>query len=331
MLPIADEALRDWLSGALTRVDGTIRGSLLAPDDPFLTEVATHLTAAGGKRLRPALALLAAQFGDRDAGNVVAAAAAVELIHVASLYHDDVMDSADVRRGVPSVNARWGNRMAVLAGDYLLARGAELCVPLGSEALREQARLLTRLVRGQLRETVGARAGSDAERYYLGVIADKTAALFALALRLGARAAGAPAGAVEALGRYGEALGLAFQLTDDLLDLTVPVQVSGKPAGADLRGGVATLPMLRAARGPGRSAVRLRRLLSAGPLGAPGRRAAARLIRRSPALAETGVEVDRYVDRARAELVALPAGPARDALADLAAALGARGRTLVAG
>ncbi|MFC4536165.1 polyprenyl synthetase family protein [Sphaerisporangium dianthi] len=255
---ISDDALAAWTRRSLAGVDELLRSTLHNPRDPFLTTVATHLLDAGGKRLRPTIALLAGRFGDPGHPHVPRAAAAVELMHVASLYHDDVMDEAPIRRGVPSVNARWGNRVAILAGDYLVAKAGELAAPLGAAALETQARMLTRLVTGQLHETAGAGRRDDPERYYMGVIADKTAALFALAAGLGARASGAPDEAVDALEAYGEALGIAFQLSDDLLDLSEPTARAGKPSNADLRQGVATLPLLRAlaprrARGPGRT------------------------------------------------------------------------------
>ncbi|MEU8252365.1 polyprenyl synthetase family protein [Nonomuraea sp. NPDC048916] len=345
---ISDNALAAWTRRSLADVDDLLRSTLHSPDDPFLTTVATHLLAAGGKRLRPALVLLAARFGDHNHPHVVRAAAAVELMHVASLYHDDVMDEAPTRRDVPSVNARWSNRVAILAGDYLVARAAELAAPLGADAVDEQARMLTRLVTGQLRETVEAGRHPHPERYYMSVIADKTAALFTLAARLGARASGAPADATTALGAYGEALGIAFQLSDDLLDLAEPAAGTGKPANADLREGVATLPVLRAIRPrirglgvgripglgvgriqgwvqgwsagrnraeEGRDSARLRRMLAAGPItDARERATVARLVRRSPGFAQTRAEAERYACQAQQALLALPDGPARDAL-----------------
>ncbi|MFC4585309.1 polyprenyl synthetase family protein [Sphaerisporangium corydalis] len=325
MPTITDDTLAAWTRRSLDAVEDLLRTTLDTPGDPFLTTVATHLLAAGGKRVRPTLVLLAARFGDPDRPEVVRAAAAVELMHVASLYHDDVMDEAATRRGVPSINAKWGNRVAILAGDYLVARAAELAAPLGAAAAEEQARMLTRLVTGQLRETVGAGPDADPERYYMSVIADKTAALFTLATRLGAHAAGAPAGHLEALGAYGEALGIAFQLADDVLDVTQPTARAGKPANADLRQGVATLPVLRALRVRGRGQgrlrnrpARLRRMLAGGPITDAGDLATVtRLLQRSPGLAEARTEVERYADRARRALLPLPASPARDALADM--------------
>ncbi|GII89180.1 geranylgeranyl pyrophosphate synthase [Sphaerisporangium siamense] len=319
-----ERPLAEWTRHALAEVEDLLSATLRAPGDPFLTTVATHLLAAGGKRLRPTIALLAARFGDPGRPEVVRAAAAVELVHVASLYHDDVMDEAATRRGVPSVNARWGNRVAILAGDYLVARAAELVAPLGPAAVEEQARMMTRLVTGQLRETVGPGRDADPERYYMRVIADKTAALFALAARLGAHAAGAGPETREALGAFGEAYGVAYQLCDDVLDIAGPDAHAGKPAGADLRQGVATLPVLRALRGRGRTPARLRGLLR-GPVTDPGRLAAAtRLLRRSPGLAQARAEVARHAGRARHALDALPGSPARTELIAMCAHLAAR-------
>ncbi|RCG24050.1 polyprenyl synthetase family protein [Sphaerisporangium album] len=335
-----------WTRRALAEVEDLLASSLRSPGDPFLTSVATHLLGAGGKRLRPRIALLAATFGDPGRPGVIRAAAAVELAHVASLYHDDVMDEAATRRGVPSVNARWGNRVAILAGDYLVAKSAELAAPLGPAAAEEQARMLTRLVAGQIREAAGVATGrhqhartraavpgpgstvrcgdrggrrdvrnGDPERYYMRVIADKTAALFALAARLGAHAAGARPELRDALGEFAEAYGIAFQLCDDVLDLAEPSARAGKPAGADLRQGVPTLPMLRALRGRGRGPARLRRLVARGPITDANRLAAVtRLLRDSPGLAQARAEVERYADRARRALGALPDSPARAAL-----------------
>jgi heptaprenyl diphosphate synthase len=290
----------------LDRVEALLRDAARCPGDPFLTEVAGHLIGAGGKRLRPALALLAAGFGPRPTSHLVyRAAAAVELVHVASLYHDDVMDEAATRRGVASVNARWTNRIAILGGDYLVARAAELCAPMGADAITEQATVLSTLVRGQLRECVGVKPGTDPERFYLGVVADKTAALFVLATTLGARASGASDEVVATLRAYGRNLGIAFQLGDDVRDVALP----GSASGTDLRQGVRTLPVLRAMRRRGR----LRRLLN--DTRPAKRQSALTLLRRSPALDDARTEVLRYADRARDALAPLPEVPAREALA----------------
>ena len=314
-----DDALAEWVAEATERMDRLIRDDIAVSGDPFLTATATHLLDAGGKRLRPLLVLLAAQYGDRERPGVVPAAAVVELVHLASLHHDDVVDRSATRRGVDSVNRRWGNHTAVLVGDYLVARAAMLGAALGRESVADQAHTLTRLVRGQLREATGATAGQDPEQHYLEVVADKTASLFALAARLGARAGGAPPAVTRALGDYGEALGIAFQLADDLLDL------SAKPEHADLRSGVHTMPVLRALRERGSDAARLRRILARGPVHDPGERAtAAALLLRSAAVATTRAEVERYADRAGAALRAIPPSAATEALADLSRRVVAR-------
>ena len=213
--------------------------------------------AAGGKRFRPMLALLAAQLGDPDAPEVIVAPPwSCELTHLATLYHDDVMDEAAVRRGAPSANSRWSNSVAILTGDLLFARASDLLADLGPEAVRIQARTFERLVTGQIRETVGARPGEDPVAHHLAVLADKTGSLVATSARFGAGFAGVDASLVEALTAFGEEVGVAFQLSDDLLDIVSEGGASGKSPGTDLREGIATLPVAvrpgrrRPGRGP---------------------------------------------------------------------------------
>ena len=226
-------------------------------DYPFVTETSRHLVDAGGKRFRPLLVLLAAQFGDPAAPGVLPAAVVVELTHLATLYHDDVMDEALVRRGTISANARWSNTIAILTGDFLFSRASDLLADLGPEAVRIQARTFERLVQGQIRETTGPSAGADPLDYYLQVVADKTGSLIATSARFGAMFAGAPESVIEVMIRYGERIGVAFQLSDDLLDITSDdtttgvdgsVTDFGKTPGTDLREGVTTLPVLHARR-----------------------------------------------------------------------------------
>src|SRR5918993_118678 len=206
------------LADGLARVEDALTSSVTS-EHPFVSEAAGHLMAAGGKRFRPMLALLAAQLGDPDAPGVVESAVVCELTHLATLYHDDVMDEAAVRRGAPSANSRWGNSVAILTGDFLFARASDLLADLGPEAVRVQARTFERLVTGQLRETVGARDGEDRVSHYLEVLADKTGSLVATSARFGARFAGVSPELVTALTRFGEEVGVAFQLSDDLLDI----------------------------------------------------------------------------------------------------------------
>ncbi|GIJ48916.1 geranylgeranyl pyrophosphate synthase [Virgisporangium aliadipatigenens] len=326
MWTVADEELSDWLAERRAATEELLRSTVDGSGEVLLDTVAGHLIAAGGKRMRPALALLAARFGpEPDGRRVLEAAALVELVHVASLYHDDVLDNADRRRGAPSANARWGDRLAVLGGDYLVAKAAILGAGLGPQAQRAQAETLARLVRGQVSEAAGPAPGQDPEQHYLAVVSDKTAALFGLAAHLGALAAGATPAATAALTRYAEQLGIAFQLADDVLDIAADRAASGKPDGADLRQGLRTLPVLRALRGTGERGprARLRRAVMAGVVaGATGsrgvHRAALTLLRRSPGLSEGRAEAERYAARATADLGVLPEGPARAALAALA-------------
>ena len=213
-------------------------------EDAFINEAATYLLNAGGKRFRPMLTLLAAELGDPDNDDVIKAAVAVELVHLASLYHDDVMDEAPKRRGEPSANARWTNTIAILTGDFLFARSSGVLADLGPEAVRIQAQTFERLVSGQIKETVGPADGVDAVAHHLGVLAEKTGVLIATAARYGAMFSGCSAEVIEALREYGEAIGIAFQIADDILDIASPSEVSGKTPGTDLREGVMTLPML---------------------------------------------------------------------------------------
>src|SRR3712207_4227764 len=231
-------------------------------EHPFVREAAGHLMAAGGQRFRPMLALLAAQLGEARAPEVVRAAVVCELPHLATLYHDDVMDEADVRRGAPSANSRWTNSIAILTGDLLFARASDILADLGPEAVRIQARTFERLVTGQIRETVGSQPGDDPVGHYLEVLADKTGSLVATSARFGATFAGVGKPLVAALTAFGEEVGVAFQLSDDLLDIVSEGGTSGKAPGTDLREGIATLPVLFALAGEDPAEARLRELVS---------------------------------------------------------------------
>src|SRR5262249_2762474 len=251
----------------------------------LVERAARYLVEAGGKRFRPVLTLLASHFGaDPENEQVIAAAVVVELTHLGTLHHDDVMDEATVRRGAASANARWGNTLAILTGDFLFARASDVLAGLGPEAVRIQARTFARLVSGQIRETVGPGEGDPVE-HYLSVLADKTGTLSATPALVGARLAGADRGAVDGLRRYGETIGVAFQISDDLLDVASDPAESGKTPGTDLREGVRTLPVLYALASSDPAEARLRDLL-AGPLTDDARHAEAlRLLRISPAMA----------------------------------------------
>jgi heptaprenyl diphosphate synthase len=287
---------------------------------PFVTEASRHLVDAGGKRFRPLLVLLAAQFGDPQAPGVVPAAAVVELTHLATLYHDDVMDEAPMRRGAPSANSRWSNTIAILTGDFLFARAADILADLGPEAVRIQARTFERLVVGQIRESLGPSGSDDGVEHYLGVVAEKTGSLIATSGRFGALLSGASEVAIEVLTQFGERIGVAFQLSDDILDVASESGRSGKTPGTDLREGIATLPVLHALSGCPSSAGdrRLRELLGSGNLADDLLRAEAlQLLRAHPALDRARADLRRWADEARATLAPLPDVPAKAALASL--------------
>ena len=211
---------------------------------PFVNETSRHLIVAGGKRLRPVLTLLAANYGNMGERQVIEAAVVCELTHLATLYHDDVMDEAPLRRGVESANERWGNAVAILTGDYLFAKASDLLADLGPEAVRLQARTFERLVIGQIKETQGPQNGADPLEHYISVIADKTGSLFGTSIRFGALLSGASTQVVEALTTFGEEIGIAFQLADDVIDIASETNESGKTPGTDLREGVPTLVTL---------------------------------------------------------------------------------------
>lgn len=239
------------LDDDLERVEAALAASVQSVD-PFVTQVAGHLAGAGGKRLRPALTIAAALAGGGEAtDDVVAGGVSVELVHLGSLYHDDVMDDALVRRSVDSVNARWGNLIAILSGDFLLARASEIAASLGTEVAGLLAATIGRLCEGQVGELRTAFDVTRTEEAYLDSIAGKSASLIATACRIGALVAGFDRPAVESLTAFGEAFGMAFQIRDDILDVIASDAELGKPSGQDLVEGTYTLPVLRALALPG--------------------------------------------------------------------------------
>ncbi|MEU7893517.1 polyprenyl synthetase family protein [Nonomuraea sp. NPDC049152] len=308
-LPIDDERLAQDLASGLASVEKLLRTSVES-EDAFVTEASKHLIEAGGKRFRTMMVLLAAQFGDPSAPGVVPAAVVIELTHLATLYHDDVMDEAPVRRGSPSANARWDNTVAILTGDYLFAQASEILADLGAEAIKIQAQTFSRLVRGQIRETIGPSAGVDPIHHYIRVLADKTGSLIATSGRFGGLLAGAPADVVERLSSACEAIGVAWQLGDDLLDVASESAESGKTPGTDLREGIRTLPVLYALESS--PSARLRELL-AGPVAEEDVAETLELLRADQGMARARQELDAWVNRARADLGALPDIPARAA------------------
>ncbi|MFG3438081.1 polyprenyl synthetase family protein [Nonomuraea sp. NPDC047897] len=308
-LPIEDERLAQDVSSGLAAVEKLLRSSVES-EDAFVTEASKHLIEAGGKRFRTLMVLLAAQFGDPSAPGVVPGAVVIELTHLGSLYHDDVMDEARVRRGSPSANARWDNTVAILTGDYLFAQASDILADLGPELIRIQAQTFSRLVQGQIRETVGPKGDDDPVTHYISVLADKTGSLIAASGRFGALLSGAPADVEERLSRACEAIGVAWQLGDDLLDVASDSTESGKTPGTDLREGIRTLPVLYALASDGSS--RLVELLS-GPVADEDVAEALRLLRAHPAMEQARAELTAWVDRARADLAGLPDIPAKDA------------------
>jgi heptaprenyl diphosphate synthase len=311
LLGTTDPALQSAVIGGLDAVEARLR-EVVASAHPMLTEAAGHLVEAGGKRFRPLLALLAAQLGDGVNDAVVDAAVVVELTHLATLYHDDVMDEAPVRRGAASANTRWTNTIAILTGDYLFARASDLTAGLGTEATHLQSRTFARLVEGQIAETAGPSAGQDPVEHHLQVLADKTGSLIATSARLGAMMAGADATTVDTLTEYGEVIGVAFQLSDDLIDVLSETGDSGKTPGTDLREGIATLPVLLAHDDATLMAVLGGDLSTDAALDE-----ALRTLRAHPAVDLARQRLTGYADRARAIAQTLPAGPAQDALVAL--------------
>ena len=292
----------------------------LSDGEDFLTEAALHLAKAGGKRFRPLFTILTAQLGPRsDSSDVVVAGTVVELVHLATLYHDDVMDEASMRRGVESANSRWGNSVAILAGDFLFAHASRLVSTLGPDAVRVIAETFAELVTGQMRETIGAKTEQDPVEHYLRVIWEKTGSLIAAAGRFGGTFSGATPENIDRLARLGDAVGTAFQISDDIIDISSVAAQSGKTPGTDLREGVHTLPVLYALRDQGPGGDRLRELLAEPPTTDAAVAEALDLLGDSPGLVLAKEKLGEYADRARAELAELPPGPGNEALKRLVA------------
>jgi heptaprenyl diphosphate synthase len=309
-LVFAPAALESEVRAGLVAVEAMLREAVKS-EYPFVTETSRHLVEAGGKRFRPLLVLLAAQFADPGAPGVVPAAVVVELTHLATLYHDDVMDEAELRRGAASANSRWGNTVAILTGDFLFAKASDLLADLGTECVRIQARTFERLVAGQIRETTGPEGATDAVEHYLRVLADKTGSLIGTSCRFGAMLAGAQESTIELLTRYGERFGVAFQLSDDLLDVASTSAQSGKTPGTDLRAGVATLPVLYARRD---GSAELREALAADLNDDARLVSALDLLRSSDAMRDARALLAHWADDARQTLDPLPPGAPKEAL-----------------
>jgi heptaprenyl diphosphate synthase len=316
VLASADPSLADAISRGLIAGESRLH-EVVGSGHPLLDEAARHLVSAGGKRVRPMLTLLASHLGDPTTPAVIDAAVVVELTHLATLYHDDVMDEASVRRGAPSANTRFGNTVAILTGDYLFARASDLTAGLGTEVTHIQSRTFARLVEGQIAETAGPLDGVDPVSHHLQVLADKTGSLIATSARLGALLAGAPTGDVETVARFGELYGLAFQLSDDLIDIASDAADTGKTPGTDLREGIRTLPVLLVLAGSDEESARLRELLDSDLSDDARLDEALRLLRQHPAMAEARRRLTAYTDEARAIAGELPDGACRAALLGL--------------
>jgi heptaprenyl diphosphate synthase len=314
---LGDQDFAQKVRDGVARVEDLIATELRGADE-LMTEAVLHLFEAGGKRFRPLFTVLSAHVGpDPENFDVTTAGAVIELVHLATLYHDDVMDEALVRRGAPSANARWGNNIAILAGDYLFATSSRLVARLGPDAVRIIAETFALLVTGQMRETKGAPAGEDAVSHYLKVVSEKTACLIAAAGRLGGTFGGATGDQIERLGRIGGIIGTVFQIADDIIDIESDPDESGKLPGTDLREGVHTLPVLFALAETGPDADRLRELLKGPVTDDDAVTEALALLRASGGIAAAKATVHQYAAQARAELDGLPDVPGRRALASL--------------
>lgn len=322
-----------FASPAERRFAGAVESGLESVETGLLKEMSfaddladvtsRYLLAAGGKRIRPTLALLTAQLGEGSIDDVIAAAKAIEMTHLASLYHDDVMDEALMRRGVPSAQSVWGNSVAILTGDLLFARASKLVAGLGEDAIRLQADTFERLCLGQLHETMGPRDGEDPIDHYLSVLADKTGSLIAAAAQIGVILARAPQQFRGPVTEFGERVGVAFQLVDDVIDLAPPLDETGKTPGTDLRSGVSTLPLLYLRRLAATDVdaqellTRIERDVNTAHYGAADEAeltAAIAELREHDVTRQTIAEAHRWAREAVAALAPLPEGPVKKAL-----------------
>jgi heptaprenyl diphosphate synthase len=310
--PELEQAVRSGMDSVEQQLRKAVKS-----DVPFVTETASHLVEAGGKRFRPLLVVLASQFGDPHAPGVVPSAVVCELTHLGTLYHDDVMDEAAMRRGAQSANARWTNTIAILTGDFLFSRASDILADLGPEAVRIQARTFERLVTGQIRETVGPLNGEDAVEHYISVLADKTGSLIATCGHFGGLLSGASDDVVDVMTRFGERIGVAFQISDDLLDVAGESGQSGKMPGTDLREGIPTLPVLYALASTDPADAGLQDLLRGDLSDDAWLAAALAELRNSSGMQRARADLRRWADDARSVLSPLPEVPAKAALASL--------------
>ena len=315
-IPNLSAELEESLSAAMVEVEELLRQQIEGKY-PLVVETSRHLVQAGGKRLRPLLTLITSHYGDPRKRGILEAAVVCELTHLATLYHDDVMDEAPLRRGVASANNRWGNTVAILTGDYLFAKASDLLADLGPEAVRLQARTFERLVIGQITETQGPQKGEDPLAHYLQVVADKTGSLIATSARFGAMTAGASSEVIETVTKFGEKIGVAFQLADDVIDITSDSKESGKTPGTDLHEGVPTLVTLNVMKSTDKADRELQKLL-AKPI--TDKRVVAQVLkelRNHKALEQSRIQLMQVARDARAALGPLPVNDATGALFSL--------------
>lgn len=308
------------LSEGMQRVENLLL-SHIQGNYPLVEETSRHLVAAGGKRLRPLLTLLASHYGDKHKFGIIESAVVCELTHVATLYHDDVMDEARLRRSVESANSRWGNTVAILTGDYLFAKVSALLADIGPEAVRLQASTFERLVIGQIMETQGPQNGEDPLEHYLQVVADKTGSLIAASARFGAMVSGAKDEIKETLTIFGEKIGIAFQLADDIIDIMSDSSQSGKTPGTDLREGVPTLVTLNLMKSTRPSDRELQQLVSAPIKDEAVISQVLQELRNHSALEESKSQLDQIARDARTALGPLPVNDVTGALFSLCDAI----------
>ena len=319
-IPGIAPALEAELTEGMAKVESLLL-SHIQGDYPLVEETSRHLVAAGGKRLRPLLTLLASQYGDKNKFGIIESAVVCELTHVATLYHDDVMDEATLRRGVESANHRWGNTVAILTGDYLFAKVSALLADIGPEAVRLQASTFERLVIGQIMETQGPQNGEDPLAHYLQVVADKTGSLIAASARFGAMVSGAPTDIKETLTVFGEKIGIAFQLADDVIDIASESHQSGKTPGTDLREGVPTLVTLNVMKSTRLEDRELVELLKAPIKDEAVVAQVLQTLRSHPALQESRDQLQQIARDARTALGPLPVNDVTGALFSLCDAI----------
>ena len=309
------------MTDELARIESLLRGAVVS-DDPHLTELAGHLIQAGGKRMRPALTVVAAasRTGLPVPEDVIRGGVAVELVQVGSLYHDDVMDEAATRRGVESVNARFGNLKVILSGDYLLAKSSEIAASISMEVAGLMATTIGRLCEGQVRELEGVFDVGRTEEAYTASIAGKTGSLFSAATRIGGLTGGLASEQVEALTVFGHNFGMAFQVVDDVLDVVATDEELGKPSGHDMAEGIYTLPVIRALQAGDEE---LRGLLGRPLTEQSEIERARKLVKAGRGVEEAVAEAQRYAVEAHDALTALPPGAPVDALTAAVDALAA--------